>query len=189
MSWILLALVLALIGLAIHPYPVSITRLGSNGMSGVNPRDGPKYFRRGNRRTHMHARAQAQDVELFAALIRTGLSHSSAARALGASGGSLQWLRAADLLDLGVAPERAWAELDDIGSALKNSAHSGASLAPELECLSARLTAEIDNRAEARAQRAGVAIAVPLSLCFLPAFILLGLVPLVLSLGQTILPF
>ena len=39
----------------------------------------------------------------------------------------------------------------------------------------------------ARADRAGVLISLPLALCFLPAFIVLGLVPIVVSLSTQML--
>jgi pilus assembly protein TadC len=42
--------------------------------------------------------------------------------------------------------------------------------------------------AEARAQRAGVLIAAPLGLCFLPAFLVLGVVPVVIGLAGEVLP-
>ncbi|MDU6013102.1 MAG: type II secretion system F family protein, partial [Corynebacterium sp.] len=37
------------------------------------------------------------------------------------------------------------------------------------------------------AERAGVFIALPLAVCFLPAFIVLGLAPVVISLGAQLL--
>ena len=42
-------------------------------------------------------------------------------------------------------------------------------------------------QATARAERAGVLIALPLTLCFLPAFLVLGLAPVVISLGTALL--
>ena len=42
-----------------------------------------------------------------------------------------------------------------------------------------------NDAAVATAERAGVLIAAPLALCFLPAFMLLGLVPVVVGLGRT----
>ena len=48
--------------------------------------------------------------------------------------------------------------------------------------------AALTDAAEARAQRAGVLIAAPLGLCFLPAFVLVGIVPLVATLGMPLLP-
>ncbi len=42
--------------------------------------------------------------------------------------------------------------------------------------------------AEARAQRAGVLITAPLGLCFLPAFLVLGVAPVVIGLAGEVLP-
>ena len=42
-------------------------------------------------------------------------------------------------------------------------------------------------QAPAEAERAGVLIALPMTLCYLPAFFLLGLAPMVISLGTSIL--
>ena len=42
--------------------------------------------------------------------------------------------------------------------------------------------------AEARAQRAGVLIAAPLGLCFLPAFLVFGVAPVVIDLAAEVLP-
>ncbi len=41
---------------------------------------------------------------------------------------------------------------------------------------------------EAAARRAGVLVVLPLGLCFLPAFVLAGLVPIVLSVLGDVLP-
>jgi hypothetical protein len=42
--------------------------------------------------------------------------------------------------------------------------------------------------AEARARSVGARAAAPLGLCFLPAFVLVGIVPLVAALGMPLLP-
>ena len=46
---------------------------------------------------------------------------------------------------------------------------------------------EIERARAAEAERAGVLIALPMTLCYLPAFFLLGLAPMVISLGTSIL--
>ncbi|MCP2270714.1 hypothetical protein LV75_003215 [Actinokineospora diospyrosa] len=52
--------------------------------------------------------------------------------------------------------------------------------------MAARLAAEVrdqvEQQAEARAQRASVLITLPLGLCYLPAFLTLGVLPVVLGL-------
>jgi hypothetical protein len=47
----------------------------------------------------------------------------------------------------------------------------------------ARVRAELVDTAQARAQRAGVLVAGPLGLCFLPAFLVLGIAPVVIGLA------
>jgi hypothetical protein len=58
-------------------------------------------------------------------------------------------------------------------------------VAPEetLRLAAARLRAERADRARQDAARLGVRLVLPLGLCFLPAFVLLGLVPVVLGSG------
>jgi pilus assembly protein TadC len=61
------------------------------------------------------------------------------------------------------------------------SSESGAALADALNRLGKELRAERTVTAVAAAQRAGVLVVLPLGLCFLPAFVLAGLVPVVIS--------
>jgi hypothetical protein len=56
-------------------------------------------------------------------------------------------------------------------------------LAGAVADLAADLRARAADEAEARAQRAAVLVAGPLALCFLPAFLCLGVVPVVLGLA------
>lgn len=93
----------------------------------------------------------------------------------------------AALYRLGAEPGRAWAdvpaELAGLGRVLVRAGESGSSVAPSLRALAA------DSRASARAaagdavQRAGIWILAPLGACFLPAFLCLGVVPLVLGIA------
>ncbi|MFE3028477.1 type II secretion system F family protein, partial [Nocardia tengchongensis] len=50
-----------------------------------------------------------------------------------------------------------------------------------------RRRGELEDAAAARAERAGVLIGGPLGLCFLPAFLCLGIVPVVLGLAGRVL--
>lgn len=87
---------------------------------------------------------------------------------------------------LGVREVDAWCELGevqpvfaDLARELGHAAGSGMALAPVLRhrALEARRIAH--GAAQARARRAGVSSVVPLMVCFLPAFILIGVVPIV----------
>ncbi|MEH0937901.1 type II secretion system F family protein [Micromonospora psammae] len=88
---------------------------------------------------------------------------------------------------LGGGPEEAWAHLgsvpgaDRMITAAVRSANSGAALAGALTRVADDLRADRSTAAEAAARRAGVLIVLPLGLCFLPAFILAGLVPVIVA--------
>ncbi|KAB1933860.1 type II secretion system F family protein [Micromonospora sp. ALFpr18c] len=88
---------------------------------------------------------------------------------------------------LGGGPAEAWSALDGVSgadrlaAAAARSANSGAALAGALTRLADDLRADRATAAEASARRAGVLIVLPLGLCFLPAFILAGLVPVIVA--------
>ncbi|MDQ4104368.1 MAG: type II secretion system F family protein, partial [Actinomycetota bacterium] len=56
-------------------------------------------------------------------------------------------------------------------------------LAESLTRLAADMRASAREQSEVRAQRAGVLIAAPLGLCFLPAFLALGVIPVLIGLA------
>jgi Flp pilus assembly protein TadB len=91
----------------------------------------------------------------------------------------------------GASADEAWAvaptDLDGLAEVFRRSAASGTPAAPALvtfadQCRSVRRT-----RLRERAGRVGVRSAMPLSICFLPAFLLLGVVPVVAGLVRTLL--
>jgi Flp pilus assembly protein TadB len=95
---------------------------------------------------------------------------------------------AADLLALGADPLTAWTEAAAcpetaaLARGAKRAARSGTGLADLVTDLAAEVRASASDTAEAAAQRAGVLITAPLALCFLPAFLCLGLAPVVAGL-------
>ncbi|WP_405488139.1 type II secretion system F family protein [Nocardia sp. NBC_00511] len=104
--------------------------------------------------------------------------------------------RAADLLALGADPVTAWeqaaAGCDDeslaaLARLARRSARSGTGLATAVAEVAQRRRAELEDAAAARAERAGVLIGGPLGLCFLPAFLCLGIVPVVIGLAGQVL--
>ncbi|MEU4694527.1 type II secretion system F family protein [Actinoplanes sp. NPDC023714] len=129
-------------------------------------------------------------ADLLAAALRAGAPVDRAAAAVAdALGGPLgtRLERAARSLRLGAGPAEAWAHLDGlpgserlVAAAIRSSA-SGGALAGALERLAADLRSDRTIAAEAAAQRAGVLIVLPLGLCFLPAFLLAGLVPVLIA--------
>ncbi|PRX12897.1 type II secretion system F family protein [Actinoplanes italicus] len=130
-------------------------------------------------------------ADLLAAALKGGTavdrSIGAVAEALGGPlGDRLQ--RTARSLRLGAEPAEAWTHLSGvpdaerlIAAAVRSSA-SGGALAGALERLAGDLRADRGTAIEAAAQRAGVLIVLPLGLCFLPAFVLAGLVPTVIAL-------
>ena len=144
------------------------------------------------------ALAVASTLDVFAACLTSGMAVSSAAAAAAPSapsrlGAVLQ--RAADMLALGADPAAAWSNpdssLDDHGEALlrlaRRSAASGAALAQGVADLADQSRHAAASAADARAQRASVLIAGPLGLCYLPAFVCLGIVPIVAGLAGDVL--
>lgn len=129
-------------------------------------------------------------ADLLAAALRAGAPVDRAAAAVadalaGPLGTRLE--RVARSVRLGAGPAEAWAHLGDVPGAERliaaaiRSSSSGGALAGALERLAGDLRADRAVAAEAAAQRAGVLIVLPLGLCFLPAFLLAGLVPVLIA--------
>ncbi|XVV13059.1 type II secretion system F family protein [Actinoplanes sp. CA-131856] len=135
-------------------------------------------------------------ADLLAAALRAGAPVDQAVAAVAdALDGPLgvRLRRTARSLQLGAAPDEAWAHLNDItgahrlvAAAVRSSA-SGGALAGALARLSGDLRAGLAAAVEARAQRAAVLIVLPLGVCFLPAFFLAGLVPVMTSVLEDVL--
>ncbi|MGK5521100.1 type II secretion system F family protein [Micromonospora sp. URMC 107] len=129
-------------------------------------------------------------ADLLAAAMRAGAPVDRSILAVaGALDGPLadRLAQVGRLLRLGGGPEEAWAPLaavpgaERLTAAVLRSANSGAALAGALTRLADDLRADRSTTAEAAARRAGVLIVLPLGLCFLPAFILAGLVPVIVA--------
>ncbi|MEV6274422.1 type II secretion system F family protein [Nocardia sp. NPDC051832] len=147
--------------------------------------------------------AVASVFDLLAACLRAGLPMAGAARAVAGSAPEVLGValgRAADLLvlgaDAGVAWERAVREVagrdgaeevEALARMARRSARSGASLAVAVGELAEQHRGALEDAAAARAERAGVLISGPLGLCFLPAFLCLGIVPVVIGLAGRVL--
>ncbi len=98
----------------------------------------------------------------------------------------------AALLMLGVDPDTAWRSAQDhsdlaaLAASARRSALGGATLAAAVREHAEHLRAATADAAERSAGRAGVAMTAPLGLCFLPAFLCLGLAPVVVGLLSTL---
>ncbi|MER6596150.1 type II secretion system F family protein [Micromonospora purpureochromogenes] len=129
-------------------------------------------------------------ADLLAATLRAGAPvDRSVLEVADALGGPLaeRLHRIGRTLLLGGAPDEAWAHLgavpgaDRLVAAALRTSRSGAALAGALTRVADDLRADRSIAAEASARRAGVLIVLPLGLCFLPAFILAGLVPVIVA--------
>lgn len=135
-------------------------------------------------------------VDLVAAALRAGSTPDAAARHVaGAVGGPVgeRLGRVERELRLGVPPGEAWQHLG-VGEAARRvsraavrSGHSGAALAGSFARVADDLRADAVLAAEARARTAGVLVVLPLGLCFLPAFVLTGLVPVIVAVAGGVL--
>jgi Flp pilus assembly protein TadB len=96
----------------------------------------------------------------------------------------------AALYRMGADPRRAWAEvpaeLAALGRILVRAGESGSTVAPALRALAADGRSTARAATEAAVRRAGVWILAPLGLCFLPAFLCLGVVPLILGIADEV---
>lgn len=130
--------------------------------------------------------------DLLAACLHAGLPVPTAVRAVAgtAPADAATALReTADLLALGAEPDAAWEPArrcpatTELARAACRTARSGSALAGVAGEMAQRARAAVADEAEARAQRAGVLITGPLGLCFLPAFLCLGVIPVVIGLA------
>jgi pilus assembly protein TadC len=146
--------------------------------------------------------AVASSLDVLAVCLEAGMAVPTAAAATASAAPPLLarvMRRAADLLALGADPAVAWSvppglpagSLDTQTDALlrlaRRSAASGTALAEAVAELAAQCRYDAAHTAVAAAERAGVLIAGPLGLCFLPAFVCLGIVPVVAGLAGGLL--
>ena len=179
------ALLLAF-GLLLGPGPAVV-----RGRAGLTrPRPGPVH----RREPSADPLATASTLDVLSVCLAAGMSVPAAAAATSSSappGLAALLRRAADLLALGAEPDTAWAvpadDADAASEALarlaRRSAASGSALAQGVADLAEQSRQEAAHAAAAAAERASVLIAGPLGLCFLPAFICLGIVPVVAGLA------
>lgn len=144
------------------------------------------------------ALASASTFDVLAACLTSGMAVSTAAAAAAPTAPhalAALLIRAADLLALGADPAVAWSNpadpLDDQSQALlrlaRRSAASGTALARGVADLAEQSRQHAASAADAKAQRASVLIAGPLGMCYLPAFVCLGIVPIVVGLAGDVL--
>ncbi|MEU6917707.1 type II secretion system F family protein [Streptomyces olindensis] len=135
-------------------------------------------------------------ADLLAACIAAGAGPVVAAQAVGeALGGPVgdALARGAAEVRLGGEPGAAWRRLAAVPGAgglarlLERADVSGLPAAAPVARLAAQARADWSRAATARARRAGVMVSAPVGLCFLPAFIAVGVLPVVIGLAGGVL--
>lgn len=157
------------------------------------------WWRRRARRSTVHeastedaARQLPFAADLLAACLAAGAGPREAAEAVGASlrgpvGERLA--RAAAEVRLGGDPAVAWGRLGSLPGAgglarcMERAQATGVPAVEPMSRLAAQLRAARIREAGIRARRAGVLATAPLGLCFLPAFLTVGVVPVVYGLA------
>jgi Flp pilus assembly protein TadB len=98
-------------------------------------------------------------------------------------------------LALGGDPVEVWRalaghpQLGALGRTLARAHQSGSSVCTAVEALAAELSARSKARTDALARSVEVRAAAPLGACFLPGFVLLGVVPMVVGVFSVMRPF
>lgn len=146
-------------------------------------------------------------VELFAACLAVGRGPCLAAEAVAEAFGGRQegagrgppspigsaFAKVAAHLRLGADPESAWRhlaavpELGGLARSAARAARTGAPLGDLVEAVAADLRARQRASARTAARKVGVRLAAPLGGCFLPAFVLIGVVPVIAGLAKGLL--
>lgn len=142
--------------------------------------------------------AVASSLDVFAECLSSGMAVAQAARATAPSAPRplAEVLgRAADLLALGAEPATAWSTTEPPGDEhlhalcrlARRSAASGTALAQAVSELADTSRSDAADAARAASERASVLIAGPLGVCYLPAFVCLGIIPVVAGLAGDVL--
>ncbi|WP_338018084.1 type II secretion system F family protein [Streptomyces taklimakanensis] len=134
-------------------------------------------------------------ADLMAACLTAGSGPREAAGAVGgAVGGPLGegLVRASAELRLGGDPAVVWGRLGELPGAaelarcLERAGTAGVPAVESVGRLAAECRARRARAATERARRAAVLVTGPLGLCFLPAFLLAGVVPVVIGLARSL---
>lgn len=132
-------------------------------------------------------------VELIAGCLAAGLSMPTALEAASVAGDSVTrdaCIAAAAALRRGAPAQEAWQSWHDdpslapVARATTRTTQSGAGVADDLRRVAARLRAQRHSRLQQRVQQASIWVVVPLGLFFLPAFVLVAVVPIAIGLFQ-----
>lgn len=136
-------------------------------------------------------------VDLLAACVHSGAAVESALLTVAdAIGGPLaeELRRVHHRLALGVDPVRAWQQLDvpvlqPLSRSVLRAYESGAAVTDAISLLADDMREQARTEVLVRANSVEVRAAAPLGVCFLPAFVLVGVVPLVAGTFAALRPF
>ena len=137
------------------------------------------------------ARTLPDAVDLLASLLRTGMPDGAAIGRVAAAMPpplNSKLARVARHRQLGSSAHTAWREflvtahLAPLGQVMVRHAETGAMVASALDRVAADARRDYFAAAQAAARAAAVRSVIPLAVCFLPSFFLLGVVPIVASL-------
>jgi pilus assembly protein TadC len=141
------------------------------------------------RRSELVVAALPQACDLLAVCLESGLPLRGAVEVLsGALGGPLGDVLAevSATVALGTDEAQAWAEvgvaepaLGPLGREVSRTVGSGVALSQTLRALGLEARRSAAAATEVKARRVGVRSVLPLMICFLPAFLLLGVVPII----------
>jgi pilus assembly protein TadC len=133
-------------------------------------------------------------LELLGAALRAGAGVPRALQAVGGAVGDDDGrvlAHVADALRLGAAWDAAWRDAPDrlatVHRALRPAWVDGAAPGESLRAAGEELRRERRTAARTAAARLGVRLVLPLGACYLPAFVLVGLAPVLLALGIDLL--
>ncbi|MFJ9848880.1 type II secretion system F family protein [Streptomyces sp. NPDC101150] len=138
----------------------------------------------------------APAADLLAATLAAGAGPRESAEVVGRSldGAVAERLRqVAAELRLGAEPALVWPRLaalpgaEGLARCLERAGISGVPAVESVARIAAELRAEHGRAVAARARRAGVLVTLPLSACFLPAFLILGVAPVLIGLAGGLL--
>lgn len=164
---------------------VPVSLLAGAGCWWVTGRMEPAAVRRRRERL---AAAVPHAVDLMAACLGAGLSPAAAVEQVAQAVEpplSEELTAVCARLRMGVDPVTVWRDLaahpqlGRLGRTVARAAESGASVADAMLRLSDDLRRQTRAEVESRARAVGVKAALPLGTCLLPAFVLVGVVPLV----------
>ena len=137
---------------------------------------------------------EAMVIDLASALVSSGSSIPTVLQSLGSclppGGEADEVLRASRSLLMGASWDEAWSggsgRLDRLAAALEPAWVDGAPPVVMLRRAAASVRARRLKDAQEAAARLGVRLVLPLGIFFLPAFFLIGVAPVIISMGLTV---